>query len=404
MVMAGRIATFGAKIAVVRAAFVASAGTGLLLAASAAATDAALAPRWSASQVGALRLWANAAPSDALPVPDMRKLETAIAAGDAAAIDREARSLALRLARLHLHGSAGSAARKGWRISDAADSAGLDARLDGALTAGRLSEFFEELRPSHPEYAALRQAYQNESDPARRALLVANMERWRWMPQNPGRSFLLVNAAAFEATLWREGERSGQWRVIVGKPKTSTPTFAATVTGVTLNPWWDVPASIVRESVGALVRRNPALARQRGYVWSGGRIRQKPGPGNALGRMKLVMPNPYSVYLHDTPNRALFEEEVRTFSHGCVRVGNALGLAETLLAGVKTRGEIDAVLAAGQTTTVPLAAPVPVYVAYFTASVAPDGTLTVHGDPYGRDKAITGTVTPAGFCAADAPL
>lgn len=360
-------------------------------------------PHWSADQIGTLRHWAVAAPADALPVPDMARLDAAIASGDVATLDRAATEVALRLAQLHLRGSAGNKARKGWKISDKQDVEGLDARLAAAVQAGRIADFLAGLAPRHPDYLALRTALTSEQDPARRALLVANMERWRWMPHDPGASYVLVNAAAFEAGLWRQGERAGTWRVIVGKPKTSTPTFAAQITGVVLNPWWEVPASIVRESVGALVRRNPALARQRGYVWSGGRIRQKPGPGNALGQMKLVMPNPYSVYLHDTPNRALFEEEQRTFSHGCVRVGDALGFAEALLAGAASRAEMDAILAAGETRTVNLERPLPVYVAYFTASVGADGVLTVHGDPYGRDRAITGTVTPEGFCAVDTP-
>lgn len=193
------------------------------------------------------------------------------------------------------------------------------------------------------------------------------------MPRVLGARYLLVNTAAFEATLWDGRKQIGRWAVIVGKTGSPTPVFAATVTGVTFNPWWEIPSSIVAESVGALVRNRPAEAARKGYVVQGGRYRQRPGATNALGRMKLVMPNPYSVYLHDTPSKGLFEQDVRAFSHGCVRVGDALGLATALLATEPgwDRARTDAMVAAGRTATVPMAAPVPVYVAYFTAE--PDG-------------------------------
>lgn len=208
------------------------------------------------------------------------------------------------------------------------------------------------------------------------------------MPISLGQDYLLVNAAGFELTRWRGGQRVGSWRVIVGKTASPTPVFSATVTGVNFNPWWNVPSNIVRESVGGLIRRSPATARARGYVWGGGSVRQKPGPGNALGQMKLVMPNPFSVYLHDTPNRDLFNQDVRAFSHGCVRVGDALGLAESLLAGVKSRSQIDALVASRNSVTVGLIRPVPVYIAYFTAGIRSDGSLALYDDIYSRDRRV----------------
>src|SRR3546814_10465439 len=113
-------------------------------------------------------------------------------------------------------------------------------------------------------------------------------------------------------------QRLGRWQVIVGKTKTPKPVFAAQVTGVTFNPWWEIPESIVAESVGKLVRTRPAEAARRGYVVQDGRYRQRPGPQNAFGRMKLLLPNQYSTYLHDNPTQSLFERDVRAFSHGCV--------------------------------------------------------------------------------------
>lgn len=344
---------------------------------------------WNPGALASLTEEVRAAPAEALPLLDLAGLERALATGDAAAVDRTATALALDLARLHLRGCTPAKARGAWSISDSADTAGLETALRAALAAGRLESFLEGLRPRHPDYARLRQAYGGEADPARRAVLALNMERWRWLPLDLGASYVLVNAARFELELWRQGARVGTWPVIVGKPQTPTPVFAARITGITFNPWWDIPASIVRESVGALVRNNPKLARQRGYVWGGGRYRQRPGPGNSLGQMKLVMPNPYRVYLHDTPSKQLFAREVRAMSHGCVRVGDAIGFAATLAEGTRTRPEIDALVAAGRTAEVSLGEALPVYVAYFTAAPAADGTIAVLPDIYGRDQAAS---------------
>lgn len=345
-------------------------------------------PLWSADSIAKLRAWVSAAPDDGLPRPDSAALDRAIAAGDPAAVDAAASALALKLARMHLLGTASASARSGWRIADSDHAIKVEDQLAVALAGGRIDDFFAGQRPQHPDYGVLRAAYSAETDPDRRRILSRNMERWRWMPVSLGQDYLLVNAAAFELNRWQGDKRVGTWRVIVGKTATPTPIFSATVTGVNLNPWWNVPATIVRESVGGLIRRSPATARARGYVWSGGSVRQKPGPNNALGQMKLVMPNGFSVYLHDTPSRDLFQREVRAFSHGCVRVGDALGLAESLLQGVKTRPQIDALVASRVSVTVGLARPVPVYIAYFTAGTRADGTLAYFDDLYGRDRRV----------------
>lgn len=357
-------------------------------------------PGWTASQIGELRQWVADAPRDALPVIATAELDRALASSDKAAVDRAASAVALRLARMHLRGCATPAERAGWHILDTQDEAGLEGRLAASLAADGLARFFAGLRPRHGDYALLRAALATESSPARRARIARNMERWRWMPLDLGASYVLVNAASFEASLWRDGARAGTWPVIVGKPRTPTPVFGATITGITFNPWWEIPGSIVRESVGALVRRNPGLARQRGYVWGGGSYRQRPGPGNALGQMKLVMPNPYTVYMHDTPNKDLFGRQIRAFSHGCVRVGDAIGFASTLAQGARTRAEIDAIVRSGQTTLVDLPSHIPVYIAYFTTSARADGTLTDTPDIYGRDRGASDPASPGRACGA----
>lgn len=360
-----------------------------------AAPPPAAASSWDGHHIAVLRSWIAAAPSEGLPHLSTSALDKAQRQADTPAIDKQADALALRLAEMHLLGAAISGERTGWDIADSDREIDLAPMLARAIADGKLVAFFAGTRPAHPDYEHLRRALLVETDPTRRSAIARNMERWRWMPRSLGNDFLIVNVPAFELKLWRGGREAGSWRVIVGKRSTPTPVFAATVTGVNLNPWWYVPDSIVQESVGALVRRDPAAATARGYVWSGGVYRQKPGPNNALGQMKLVMPNNYRVYLHDTPNKALFDEDVRTFSHGCIRVDKALNLAETLLAGRMTRAEIDAVVETRQTTTVDLPRNLPIYVTYFTAFAGADGSVTVAPDIYRRDARIRDrAVTP----------
>ncbi len=348
---------------------------------------------WTIAQVENLRQFAAAAPEDALPVPDMRALDAALPGGPGPALDAAATDLALRLARLHLLGAASAQQKAGWRIADTDQDTDVAGWLERSLTGGSLATFLVAVRPAHPDYAALRAAYARETDPERRDVIALNMERWRWLPRTLGESYVLVNIPTFEARLWRDGKPAGSWPVIVGKPSTPTPIFSAMITGVNLNPWWNIPASIEREKRG----RFPA---SQGYVRVGGQWRQKPGPNNALGQMKLVMPNPYSVYMHDTPARNLFANQTRAYSHGCIRTGDAIGFAATLLEGSKSREEIDAVVQARTTVTFNLARPLPVYVAYFTATPATDGTVTISPDLYGRDAKSSFTPPPNGPCGA----
>jgi murein L,D-transpeptidase YcbB/YkuD len=250
----------------------------------------------------------------------------------------------------------------------------------------------------HPHYWALHAAHTVEEDPARRRTLAVNIARWLEMPNDLGSRYLLVNIPAFELTYWENGEIIDRRPVIVGTTRTPTPPLSATVSGVVLNPWWEIPTSIVRESVGALVRNRPAVARARGYVVENGRYRQRPGPGNALGQMKLVMPNPQSIGLHDTPNQELFTRPVRAFSHGCIRVSDALGFATLVLErdAEWDRDRIDQVIAAGRTQTVDLVHPMPVYIVYHTVDLDAAGDIRFHPDIYDRDQ----SAAVAGFDAA----
>ncbi|WP_052223383.1 L,D-transpeptidase family protein [Novosphingobium malaysiense] len=343
---------------------------------------------WNPGEVESLERWARCAPRDALPSPDISALRTAVASGDQTAIDQAANALALKLARMYLFGIAEPAQRAGWHIKDTDVSIDLVSRLQDAVVSGAIDAFFENLLPSHPDYAELRSAYAEETDPERRETIARNMERWRWMPHSLGESYVLVNTASFEASLWRAGSRVKTWPVIVGKRSTPSPVFSAKITGVILNPWWHIPASIIREKHGNFPARL-------GYVRTANGFSQKPGPNNALGQMKLVMPNPFSVYMHDTPSKSLFSREVRAFSHGCIRVGNALDYATTLLDGVKSREDVDEIVASRKTTTINLPKPLPVYITYFTATKLGDGTFVIEPDIYGRDKRVPAVLASA---------
>lgn len=361
----------------------------LLFGCSVAPATPSIAVTWSDNQIDQLAVWLDAAPKEALNLPPANDFIAARRASDPQELQIISTDAALKLANAYLHGDEAARKRAGWKIDMENDNEiDLSALLTSSLAKNDISGFFRSLRPHHPDYEVLRSAFASEADPVRRATLARNMERWRWMPQSLGNRYLLVNAAAYEVSLWNNGQKVQSWPVVVGKTRTPTPVFSTQVTGVNYNPWWNIPKSIVAESVGALTRKNPAEAKRRGYVWGDGTFRQRPGRRNALGLMKLVMPNDYTVYLHDTPEKALFEKPTRAFSHGCIRVGGALAFASTLLEGAFDQKQIDSVLASGKTTTLPLAEPLPVYIAYFTADSSETGAVRFHADYYGRDAAI----------------
>lgn len=344
------------------------------------------AANWHPAQAERLAEWLDGAANEALPAmaADAAAVRSAVASGDATAIDGVATDRALRLARALRFGTR---ARTGWEIADEGVPEALGPALDAAIAEDRLDQFLNAQRPRTPEYARLQSAYVAETDPARRATIAINLERWRWMPRALGERYLMVNVPAFEVVLWENGSPVRRWPVIVGKTKTPTPVFSTRVTGMIFNPWWEIPKSIVAESVGALVRNRPAEARRRGYVVMDGRYRQRPGPGNSLGQVKLVMPNPHNVYLHDTPSKPLFDKQVRAFSHGCIRVGGAFDLAATLLAGQPEwdMSRINRVVASGITTPVQIAHPLPVYITYFTAGLDNGGNISIFPDIYNLD-------------------
>ena len=249
--------------------------------------------------------------------------------------------------------------------------------------------------------------------------LELTMERWRWMPDIRAPA-VIVNVPQFMLyALPRPGSPSagdGPLRipVIVGESATKTPIFDSTIESVIFRPYWNVPASIMRAELLPLIRRDPGyLARHDMEIVRGqgddalvlpadaaaitelrsgkARLRQRPGPRNALGLIKFVLPNPYSVYLHSTPEAHLFARDSRALSHGCIRVSDASALAAYLLEDTEGNWDVasvEAATCAAETFTVTLASPVPVFILYGTVVVDKGGELLFFEDIYGFDDKL----------------
>lgn len=219
------------------------------------------------------------------------------------------------------------------------------------------------------------------------------LERLRWLPPIGGARSIAVNLADFRLYLLDSGTVTFETEAVIGKELHETPMFVDTMTYVVINPVWNVPASIVKDEI------LPALAKDSTYLTRnhmervGGQIRQLPGPWNSLGRFKFMFPNPYDIYVHDTPEKALFGRASRAFSHGCIRIRYPARLAELLLGaqGWDPR-RIAATVAIGEPTVVPLEAPIPVRITYVTAFEGSDGTLQFRQDVYGRDRELLAAI------------
>jgi len=349
--------------------------------------------RWSPRDATALLGEAQRSAAEGLRAEryDTRSLQAAMDRGGPD-LDSIADRIALALAHDYAVGASPASARVGWGI----DSTQIDyaAWLDAALARHDVVPALQALLPRATQYAGLRAALPGCDTPAHCVTIRVNLERWRWLPRDLGTNHILVNPAAYRLDLIEHDAVVSTHRVIVGKPTSPTPVFATAVIGVTANPWWNVPQSIVAESVGAMVRKQPAESARRGYVATRGAngrmsVRQRPGPRNALGLVKLEMPNPHSVFIHDTPSRELFEQDRRALSHGCIRTARPDLLAKILLSP-EGGAAFDQLMASGVNKTLPLAAPVPVFVAYFTAEpdTAAAGGVHFFDDLYGRDARV----------------
>ena len=237
-----------------------------------------------------------------------------------------------------------------------------------------------------------------------------NLERSRWVLHELHGNFVLVDVAGFYVSYFRDDEPVWTSKVIVGRPYRETPIFKSTITYVVFNPTWTIPPGILVKDKLPVIKRDPGYLQRNNIrvIDSSGRevnprsvnwsrygasrlppyqLRQDPGDDNALGLVKIMFPNSYSVYLHDTPSKSLFDKDERTFSSGCIRVQKAFELAELVLddASRWNQATMAEVVAAKAMKTVNLAKPVPVLLLYWTAQPTPDGQVLFRNDIYGRD-------------------
>lgn len=262
------------------------------------------------------------------------------------------------------------------------------------------------------------------------AQILLNLERWRWLPRSLGARYVWVNTADFSLSLHENDRVSGTMRVIVGREERETPAFSEPMTHLVVNPSWSVPNKIAVEDLLPKQLHDPGyVARKRIRVlssWSANAVELDPymvdwsayrnvkylpfkfeqasGPDNSLGRVKFLMPNPYSVYLHDTPSRNLFSRTTRAFSSGCIRVEDPVSLAQFALGADWAGRSVEDMIAAGKTQYVRLPEPLPVYLVYLTGWRDDEGRAQFRDDIYELDRRLAlalEALTPADVDRAD---
>jgi L,D-transpeptidase YcbB len=235
-----------------------------------------------------------------------------------------------------------------------------------------------------------RQVRHREAD-----IIIANMERWRWMPRDLGKAYVMLNIPNYTLKVMKDGQQIWNTKVVVGKAVTPTPILTETMKYITVNPTWNVPPSIVQNEYLPALAQDPTVLARMGLKVSYNRdgsihISQPPGDGNALGRIRFNFPNKFLVYQHDTPDKHLFAHERRSYSHGCMRVENPFKYGEVLLSIAMpkenyTQERLRRMIGSAE-TNIQFPAPIPVHITYQTAFVDDHGKLVLREDIYGRDN------------------
>lgn len=240
--------------------------------------------------------------------------------------------------------------------------------------------------------------------------IMINMERLRWFPDEVEDNFLLINIPEFKLHVFEKNKKIWDTKVVVGKEITRTSIFKGNISQIILNPYWNVPNSIIRNEILPILKRNPSYLKKNNMEvlannniinplsinWHNYKknipfaIRQKPGEDNALGKIKFVFPNNFSIYLHDTPSKNLFNESKRAFSHGCIRIQEPKKLALYLLRGNENWNEekVDTILKKNKTFGISLKPNIPIYIVYFTAWVDSKGDINFRNDLYNLDSQL----------------
>jgi len=244
--------------------------------------------------------------------------------------------------------------------------------------------------------------------------ILANMERWRWMPHDLGNTYVIVNLAAFTLRVMHDGKPVWTTRIVDGKPEMPSPIMSAEMKYITINPTWNVPPSIVNHEYLPALQSDPTVLDRMGlkvgknpdgtvHIW------QPPGDHNALGRIRFNFPNKFLVYQHDTPDKYLFAYDKRAYSHGCMRVQDPPKYAEVLLSLVRpndgyTIERINKMIAQGGEQDIQLPTYIPVNLTYQTAFVDDDGKLQFRDDVYGRDRQLLAILKGDERKVADVPV
>jgi len=253
-------------------------------------------------------------------------------------------------------------------------------------------------------------AEMNKSIDFRIQQIMVNMERLRWMPVKMESDYLFINIPEYKLHVYQNGTTDWSMIVVVGKNATQTSIFKGNISEVVLNPYWNVPTSIVNKEVLEHLKNNKSyIAQNHMEVRSGSKVinpysvnwhqyqhaipytvRQKPGNYNSLGKIKFLFPNSFNIYLHDTPSKDLFGENKRAFSHGCIRIAEPLKLAYYLTQHnvVWPTSRIDSVLNTDKETSISIQHKMPVYITYFTAWVDTEGQLNFRNDIYHLDERL----------------
>ncbi|MGY6551200.1 MAG: L,D-transpeptidase scaffold domain-containing protein [Erythrobacter sp.] len=357
---------------------------------------------WSLDQAAALIAVIEQIAAEGLDPADyeLAALKVALASGPSQELDEIASQAFVWLVEDLRDGRTPMDARTQWFVVDPdRERFPTGKLLADAVASGDIAATLAQLAPTHPDYARLRAELANtpKTNSAKRRLIKANMDRWRWLPRDLGPQYLITNVPEYQLRLTVNNTIISTYRTIVGKPgRSATPQLAETIEGVVFNPTWTVPQSIVKgEGLGERALANPAWARRNGYVATRGAngfitVVQQPGPGNSLGLMKLEMPNPHAIFFHDTPSRHLFANADRALSHGCIRTERALELAITMaiLGKGATKEEAVEIANSGKYTKVPIEKRMPAYITYFTMASDINGNMATFKDIYDRDAPV----------------
>lgn len=231
--------------------------------------------------------------------------------------------------------------------------------------------------------------------------ILLNMDRMRWLPQKPEGNLIIVNIPEFILHVYDGKKTVFDMVVVVGRVGNNTMMFNGDLNQINFSPYWNVPQSIIQKEINPAIARNPNYLAGKNMERIGGGIRQRPGPGNALGKVKFIFPNSFNMYFHDTPSKSLFGQDKRAFSHGCIRLSEPQKMAEWLLRNDSNWNTEKIVSAMNQTTekVVRLKEAIPVFIIYYTAWVDNDGQLNFRDDVYQHDselvKKMFAAVTPS---------